>query len=100
MVDSIHSLFSCHRRFLRDAEPRTRRSKAQETAVAINHPEIAMAEAHDDAAALVHGEADEFACERLADENTLTGKPTSSKTRSIARRTPTQVGSMIRVSMR
>src|SRR6516164_8697230 len=71
MVDSIHSLFSCHRRFLREAKPRTRRSKAQETAVAIDHSQVAMAEAHDGAAALVFSEADEFACERLADENAL-----------------------------
>jgi hypothetical protein len=33
------------RHFRSDAEPRTRRSKAQETAVAIDKPEIAMAAA-------------------------------------------------------
>jgi hypothetical protein len=46
----------CHRRFRSDAEPRTRRSKAQETAVAIDDPEIAMVEACDVAAALMLGE--------------------------------------------
>ena len=34
MPDSIPSLFCCLRRFRHDAEPRTRRSKAQEAAVA------------------------------------------------------------------
>src|SRR5919204_3180266 len=71
MVDSIRSLFSCHRRFVRDAEPRTRRSEAQETPVAIDDPEVVLAEADDGGAAVVLGQADELACERLADENAL-----------------------------
>jgi hypothetical protein len=56
MPDSIRSLFCCLRRFLRDAEPRTRRSKAQETAVPIDQPEVAAAEAHDVAAGVMFGE--------------------------------------------
>src|ERR1700757_4303407 len=40
-----YSAFRCHRRFGNDAEPRTRWSKAQETAVPIYHPEIAITEA-------------------------------------------------------
>jgi hypothetical protein len=43
------------RRFLRDAEPRTRRSKAQETAGAIDCTEIAPAVGHDVVAAFVLG---------------------------------------------
>src|SRR5436189_1915970 len=71
MADTIRSLFWCHRRFLRDAQPRTRRSKAQETAVAIDDPKIALAEARDVTAALVLGQADELAGQCLADEHVL-----------------------------
>lgn len=71
MPDNIRSLFSCLRRFLRDAEPRARRSKAQETPLAIDQPEIATAEAHEVAASVVLTEADELTCERLANENVL-----------------------------
>ena len=53
MPDSIRSLFHCHRRFRSDAEPRTRRSKAQEPAVAADHAQIAAREADDVAAAVV-----------------------------------------------
>src|ERR1700751_2465928 len=72
MPDTIPSAFRCHRRFRSDAEPRTRRSKAQETAVPIDHPEIAMTEAGDVPAALVLGQAYELACQRFADEPLLT----------------------------
>src|SRR4029078_11879965 len=83
MADTIRSLFWCHRRFLRDAQPRTRRSKAQATAiaregryekeraVAIDAPKIALAEARDVTAALVLGQADELAGQCLADEHVL-----------------------------
>ena len=71
MPDSIRSLFHCHRRFRSDAEPRTRRSKAQEAAVSADHPEIAVGEADDMAATVVLGEADQLACEGLADEEFL-----------------------------
>ena len=71
MPDIILSLFRCLRRFLRDAEPRTRRSKAQETALAIDHPEIAAAEAYDMAAGVVFAEADTLARECLADEDII-----------------------------
>ena len=59
MPDTIRSLFRCHRCFLRDAQPRARRSKAQEAAVVIDDPQIAIAEAYDMAAILVFGEADD-----------------------------------------
>ena len=45
------------------------RSKAQETAVAIDDPEIAMAEARDVATALMLGETYELAGECFADED-------------------------------
>jgi hypothetical protein len=61
----------CLRRFLRDAEPRTRRSKAQETALAIHHSEIAAAETYDMAAGVVFAEADTLARESLADEHVV-----------------------------
>ena len=69
MADTIPSALWCHRRFRSDAEPRTRRSKAQETAVAIDHPEVAMIEARDVSAALGFGEAYELTCERLTDKH-------------------------------
>ena len=69
MPDSIRSLFLCHRGFLCGAEPRSRRSKAQETAVAVDDTEIAAAEARDGATVVVLGEADELAGQRLADEH-------------------------------
>src|SRR5215510_12416803 len=68
MPDTIPSPLRCHRRFRSDAEPRTRRSKAQEAAVAADHAQIAAREADDMAAAVVLGDADQFARERLADE--------------------------------
>src|SRR6516165_6097306 len=48
------------------------RSKAQETAVAIDDPEIAMAEARDVATALMLGETYELAGECFADEDLFT----------------------------
>src|SRR5262245_27990215 len=72
MPDTIPSAFRCRRRFRSDAEPGTRRSKAQETAVAIDHPEIAMPEARDAPTALLLGQAYELACQRFADEHLLT----------------------------
>src|SRR5262249_36529739 len=63
------STWLCHCRFRSDAEPRTRRSKAQETAVAIDDPEIAMAEACDVATALMLGETYELAGECFADKD-------------------------------
>jgi hypothetical protein len=71
MPDSIRSLFHCHRRFRSGAEPRTRRSKAQEAPVAPDHPEIAVGEADDMAAAVVFGEADQLTREGLADDDLL-----------------------------
>src|SRR4051812_184089 len=71
MPDSIGSLLCCLRRFLRDAEPRTRRSKAQETAVAGDEAKGSIEEADDVAAGIVLGKADEFASERLANEHVL-----------------------------
>jgi hypothetical protein len=57
------------RRFRSDAEPRSRRAKAQETAVAIDDPEIAMAETRDMATTLMLGETYALAGQCLADEN-------------------------------
>src|SRR6266446_2346108 len=71
MPDTIRSLFSCQRRFLRGAKPRTRRSEAQETALVIDDTEIAAAEARDGAPVVVLGKADELAGQRLADEHFL-----------------------------
>ena len=68
MPDTIPSAFQCHRLFRSDAEPRTRRSKAQETAVAIDPSEIAMTEARNVHAALVLGQAYALACQHFADE--------------------------------
>jgi transposase-like protein len=42
-----------------DAQPRTRRSKAQETQGGIDHPQVSSAKAHDVAASLQFGDADE-----------------------------------------
>ena len=72
IVAAQYSAFRCHRRFGNDAEPRTRWSKAQETAVPIDHPEIAMTEAGDVPAALVLGEAYELAGQRCGDKHLLT----------------------------
>jgi hypothetical protein len=69
--DTIRSPLRCHRRFRSDAKPRTRRSKAPETAVAIDDAEIAMTEACD-VAVLMLGETYELAGERLADEYFIT----------------------------
>jgi len=71
MPDIIRSSSRCLRRFLRDAEPRTRRSKAQETALAIDHLEIAAAEAYDMAAGSMHGEAETLARECLTNEHVV-----------------------------
>ena len=68
MLDSICSMFRCHRRF---AQPRTRRSKAEETQIAADDAQIAVTEAHDMTAALELGEADELAGQGLADEHVL-----------------------------
>src|ERR1700740_2563368 len=69
MPDNTHSLLWCLRRFLSDAEPRTRRSKAQETALAIDYPEIAAAEAYNVCADVAFVEADTLARECFADED-------------------------------
>ena len=71
MPDTIRSLLRCQRRFRSGAQPRTRRSKAQETALAIDDPEVTPAEARDVAASLVLGKADELAGQCLADEHVL-----------------------------
>jgi hypothetical protein len=71
MPDIIASPLRCHRRFRSDAEPRTRRNKAQETAVAIDDTEIAMTAACN-VAVLVFGETYELAGEGLADEYFVT----------------------------
>src|SRR5215467_10001092 len=71
MPDTIPSPLRCHRRFRSDAEPRTRRSKAQETAVAIEDTEIAMTEASD-VAVFMLGRTYELAGERLADKYFVT----------------------------
>src|SRR5512146_2225566 len=71
MPDNIRSLLCCLRRFLCDAEPRTRRSKAQEAPLAVDQPEIAAAEAYDITAGVVFAEANTLTRECLADEHVL-----------------------------
>src|SRR6266536_4395426 len=71
MPDTIHSLFSCHCRFLREAKPRTRRSEAQEMAVPVDNTEVATAEARDPATIFELGEADKFTGQRLTNEHFL-----------------------------
>lgn len=77
MPDSIRSLFCCLCRFLLDAEPGARGSEAEETVVAIDHPQIPAAEAHDVAAGVAFGETDEFACKRFTDEHEVAAAATS-----------------------
>jgi len=84
MVDSIVSGFLCHGRFRSDAQPRTRRSKAEEPSVTIHDPEIASAEANDVTAALVLDETNRLAGQGLADEHEF-GAPLD---RSIATNAP------------
>ena len=57
--------------FRRGAEPRTGRSETAEQAAAIDDPEVASAEADDVVAGLEFGEPDQFAGQRLADEDEL-----------------------------
>src|SRR5690348_7423329 len=58
-------------RFLRFAEPRTRRSEPEETQIAIDDAQLAVTEPHDVASILEFGEADKFPSERLANEHLL-----------------------------
>ena len=68
MPDIIRSLCCRHRRFRSGAQPRTRRSEAQETAVAPDEPEVAACEAKRRARQDRLGNADELAGQGLADE--------------------------------